>query len=107
MTNIDEIYGGKFMKAGDLQKPVRLTIKSARVELFPTREGEEPKQKVVLSFNDIEKEMVVNATNAARITDIAKTKVIEDWAGVSIMLVKDKVKFAGNLVDTIAVMAPV
>ena len=107
MTNIDEIYGGKFMKATDIQKPVRLTIKSARIEQMPARDNEEARNKVVLTFNDIEKEMVVNATNAARIAEIAKTRVIEDWAGIVVMLVKDKTKFRGNLVDTISVMAPV
>jgi len=107
MTNTDDIYGGKFMKASDLQKPVRLTIKSARIEQFPGRKEGEVQNKVVLTFNDIEKEMVVNATNAARITEISKTKIIEDWVGTTIMLVKDKTKYAGNLVDTIAVMTPV
>lgn len=107
MTTIDDIYGGKYMKASDLQKPVKLTIKAARVEQFPGRAEGEVKDKVVLVFNDIEKELVVNATNAARISEIANTKVIEDWAGTTIMLVKDKTKYAGNIVDTIAVMAPV
>ena len=107
MTNMDDIYGGKYMKATELVKPVRLTIKAARVESFPGRTEGETKDKVVLSFNDIEKEMVVNATNAARIAEIAHTRIIEDWVGTTIMLVKDKVKFAGNMVDSIAVMAPV
>lgn len=106
MTTIDDVFGGKYLKAADLQRPVVYTISDAKVESFTAKDNSQ-KNKVVLSFKETEKQLVVNKTNGARIADITKSRVIEEWLGFRVMLLKDKVPFGGSLVDSISVSAPV
>jgi hypothetical protein len=96
---IDELYPSRFLRCADLNgKPMRVTIASLK------REDIGGEQKVVLSFTNGTKSLVLNKTNARA---IAKTLGDETrgWAGKDIILVPASVDFRGDMVDAIRVRA--
>lgn len=104
--NINQLYssGGEFLKADDLKGQARVvTIKSWHVQEFEN-DGKE-QQKLVLAFNENERTLVVNKTNAAMIADIYGPDT-DAWVGKVIELRPERVPFAGRMVDAIRVHAP-
>jgi hypothetical protein len=78
-----------------------LTIKSAEVKKLG--QGEEARNKVVLSFNETSKQLALNNTNSKIIAE----KHGDDtdlWTGKQISLIVVKKNFAGKLVDGIQVV---
>lgn len=104
MSIIDNIYGSSsnYLKAADLQgkKPV-LTIASAALQ-ENTYNGEK-KTQIVLHFEESEKVLGLNKTNARRIAALIQTESFEDWAGYRIKLFTDQTEFDGKTVDCIRV----
>jgi len=95
--HIDQLYPSKFMRCADLNgRPMHVTIAGIK------REDVGGEQKVVLSFANGEKSLILNKTNARA---IAKTLGDETraWAGKDIVLVPTQVDFRGDLVDAIRV----
>jgi hypothetical protein len=94
---IDELYPSKFLRCADLGgRPMRVTIAGIKREDV----GGEP--KVVLSFANGERSLILNKTNART---IAKTLGDETraWAGKDIVLVPAQIDFKGDIVDAIRV----
>lgn len=96
---IDQLYPSRFLRAADLDgKPMRVTIESLK------REDIGGEQKVIMSFRDGTKALIVNKTNARAIA-----KALGDetggWIGKSITLVSTVVDFKGDSVDAIRVRA--
>lgn len=78
-----------------------LTIRKAEVKKLG--QGEDARNKVVLSFNETSKQLALNSTNSKIIAE----KYGEDtdrWAGKQITLIVVKKNFAGRLVDGIQVV---
>jgi hypothetical protein len=78
-----------------------LTIKTAEVKKLG--QGEEARNKVVLSFNETSKQLALNSTNSKIIAE----KHGDDtdlWTGKQISLIVVKKTFAGKLVDGIQVV---
>jgi hypothetical protein len=102
MSTIKDIYGGgKGLKADDLKGRSHL-LKISDVRIHKFDEGE----KLVLSFQGREKELVLNKTNAQMIA----SKHGEDydrWSGCEIEVYPDKTQFNGALVDCIRVRFPI
>jgi hypothetical protein len=98
---IDQLYPSRFLRAADLDgKPLRVTIASLK------RDDVGGEQKVVLSFTDGSKDLILNKTNARAIA-----KALGDetgaWAGKAIVLVPTQVDFRGDMVDANRVRAAV
>lgn len=99
--NINQLYGGDYLKAADLQGQTRtLTIAGETVKEF-----DDGKSKLVLSFEKTTKTLVVNSTNANMIAD-AYGFDSAAWVGKSIELRPERVNFAGKMVDAIRVYPP-
>jgi hypothetical protein len=97
--HIDALYPSRFLRCADLNgRPMRVTIAGIK------REDLGGESKVVLSFANGEKSLILNKTNART---IAKTLGDETraWAGKDIVLVPKQVDFKGDLVDAIRVRA--
>lgn len=104
---VNDIYsGGLYLKSEDVQKPVTVTILEVGLEEF-TKKGkdgvEELQKKIVLTFQDVDKKMVLNKTNAVAIGDILGSTNTDTWIGQKIKLWKSKTQFQGKMVDCIAV----
>ena len=94
---IDELYPSRFLRYADLDgKPMRVTISgTAREDVF----GE---SKVIMSFADGTKQLILNKTNARAIARILGDET-NAWSGRDVMLVPAQVPFKGDLVDAIRV----
>jgi hypothetical protein len=78
-TDWDELYPGRFLKAGDLKdKKVTLTIASVRVDELVGDKG--PQIKGVIHFQQTEKEWALNKTNGICLKEMFGRKV-QEWVG--------------------------
>lgn len=94
--NINQLYGGDYLKADDLQgQPRTVTISG-----WSTKEFDDGKTKVVLSFEKTTKTLVLNATNANTIAE-SHGYDTDGWVGKAIELRPERVNFAGRMVDAI------
>jgi len=99
MANINEVFGGSFLKADDLKgASPRVTI--SQVEIKDFDDG----KKIIVHFQGKEKCLVCNKTNASIIAENAGSSDTDDWAGHTIQLTVRKVEFQGKLVPAIRVV---
>lgn len=96
--NANAIYGGNYLSAATVKsekltgKP--LTIKAVVSETF--RENE----KLVLSFDEIDKQLPLNKSNAQMLIEGFGSET-DAWIGKQIMLLLTKRMFQGNSVDAV------
>lgn len=78
-VDFDELYPGRFIKAGELKgKQVTLTIADVDIDEL---EGDKGKQmKGIISFKETQKQLVLNKTNGLCIRAMFGRKLF-DWAG--------------------------
>lgn len=98
MPNINDVFGGGFLKAEDL-KGGSPTVKIERVEVKDFDDG----KKLIIHFAGKDKALVCNKTNAAIIEDVLGSSNTDDWEGQRIVLTTKKVEFQGKLVPAIRV----
>lgn len=93
MPSINDVYESKskFLKVEDLQKKrVALTILNCEVQNV----GED--KKLVLSFNETEKTLALNVTNARMLQMLTDTDDYTAWVGTRIILRPDMTSFNGK-----------
>lgn len=103
MVDIGMIYksNSDYLKAEDIGSDMwTMTIATADVKEFDNGD-----RKLVLSFDDYDKTLPLNVTNARAIGDLYGTNT-EGWAGQQIMLFTMPVDFQGKMVQAIRVRAP-
>jgi hypothetical protein len=103
VPNINDVFPTKFLKAHDLKgkEPV-VTIE--RVEFEPV--GRSRDMKPVIYFAGKEKGIVLNKTNANKITEIAGSAITEEWAGIKVKLYTAEADFGGDTYDVIRIKSP-
>src|SRR5262249_42200064 len=74
----DEVFESRFFKAANLTKPVDATIGGASLETLKSQYGTE--KKLVLTFSDHPKRLVVNRTNFDVIAALHGSNT-EAWIG--------------------------
>lgn len=88
-TSFDELYPGRFIKAGELRgKKVTVTISDVDVEELVGDAGEK-KLKAIISFKESEKKLVACKTNGICIKAMFGSKV-SDWIGHKIVIFPDQ-----------------
>lgn len=98
MPKLNEIFGGNFLKADDLQgRAVPVTIESVEVKEF------DDGNKLILKFAGKDKSLVCNRTNASIIEEVLGSGDTDDWIGQKVTLITKKVEFQGKLVPAIRV----
>lgn len=102
MPSINDAFPSKYLKASDL-KGAEPVVTMDRVEYEPV--GQDKEMKAVLYFVGKEKGLVLNKTNANKITQLAQSPVTEDWHGQQIKLYPTETSFGGEMVDCIRVKA--
>ena len=97
---VGDIYvsEGKSLKAEDLQGKAR----KLQIESYDTVEFDGA-QKIVLSFVGAQKGLVLNITNANRITANLGTDDIDGWVGKEIIIYPTMTEFSGKQVPCIRV----
>lgn len=104
-NDIDSIYSGSgsYLKGEELADTddVTLTIEGTEIKQF-----DDGTRKIVLSFGETDKKLVVNKTNALMISEVAGSKRADDWIGKRITLYGTKVEYGGRLTDGIRVRPP-
>jgi len=106
--NLNDIRTSKYLKKEDVGEGALVTIKSLS-EQNVAKDGAEPDMKVVIQFEEFEKPMVLNSTNAQIIIQITgKDDDFENtWPGSKVVLYNEpNVSFGGKLTGGIRVRAP-
>ena len=98
---VTEIFHGENLKAEDLKgKEVTLTIASWSLKEF--EENGRTDKKICLTFEETDRTLICNKTNAFAISDMLGED-LGDWAGGRICIYPTKTEFAGRRVDCIRV----
>jgi len=106
MPNISQLKKSKFLTQNDCEPPILVTI-SGWAEKNVAMEGADPDERFVLTFDGVEKPLVLNSTNGQIIAAITGTGEIEDWTGEEIELYREpSISFGGKVVGGIRVRAP-
>lgn len=98
--NVDDYFTGDFLKAGDITDKTIATIK--KVDEVTIDEETKP----VVYFEELNKCLVLNKTNATKIADVAKSAKFVDWIGKRIMMYSTMVPFRGKDVPAIRISEP-
>jgi len=99
--NIDSAFPSKYLKASDITESTIVTIRGFDIEAL--QDGSE---KPVLYFEETEKGLICNKTNAAMITAILKTGETDAWIGKQIILKPERVQYMNQMVAGIRVGDP-
>ncbi len=100
MPNINDSFPSNYLKASDLQaSPVVVTIDRVEFEAV----GRDREMKAVVYFIGKQKGIVLNKTNARKITEISGSALTEEWHGVAVVIYPTETEFAGETVECIRV----
>lgn len=84
MTTITDLFPSPYLAAGDVETKPVVTIKAINKKTMKNRDGED-ELKPVIFFNELEKGMVLNKTNAEIIASLYGA-TLEDWTGERVQL---------------------
>jgi hypothetical protein len=95
--HVDQLFPSRFLRCADLNgQPLRVTVEALK------REDIGGESKVVLTFTNGGKAMILNKTNAKSVAKALGNET-SAWRGKAIVLVPAQVDFKGDLVDAIRV----
>jgi hypothetical protein len=100
---ISQIFPSRWVKAVELG-PDGETVTIKKVVMKEV--GEERENKPVMTFDEIDKELVLNVTNANAIADVTGEDDSDNWPGHVIKLVRSRVQFGAKTVDAVRIEAP-
>jgi hypothetical protein len=107
MPHINQLKESRFLKKEDCGTGILVTICGCDQQNV-AKEGVEPEMKWALHFEETEKPMVLNSTNAQIIAVIAKNEDTDNWKGVKVVLYNDpSISFSGKLTGGIRARQPV
>jgi len=106
MPKISEMRESRFLKKEDVGAGALATIASCQ-QFNVAMEGASPEHKWCLTFNELDKPLVLNSTNIQLCAQICGSEDTDDWIRHQIVLYTDpNVSYAGKLVGGIRVRAP-
>ena len=100
---VSDIYPTKYLSADDVKKlggKHTTTIDSIGTDIVGNKE------KIVANLVGLEKQFVINKTNALQLVKMTGTETFSDWAGTEIELDIIKVKVGNEVKDSITVQKP-
>ncbi|MEA3439825.1 MAG: hypothetical protein U9R58_06050, partial [Chloroflexota bacterium] len=105
MPNIHDMFPSKYVKSGELNQPVVLTIKEVKYErVYNPRIGDT--DVWVVYFEGAKKGLILNKVNAFAIADILGSPDTEEWVGGEIELYPTSVRVAGEKKAAIRIREP-
>ena len=99
LSRVSELYPSKWLSPADIQRPVMVTILSVDIEELRQADGSRA-NKLVLTFRNAHKRMVLNQTQAKRLADLLGDE-FGGWPEARVKLAPSR---ASNGKDTIAVL---
>jgi hypothetical protein len=105
-THWKSFHNYEYLGAYSLEdgQDIELTIKEVRQEMVKGQSGrEEPCQ--VIFFEEVEKGMICNKTNAKTIEKVHGSPYIEEWTGKRVVLGTEKVSAFGETTDALRIRA--
>jgi hypothetical protein len=102
VANINEAFPSNYLKASDI-RGVMPIVTIDHVAFEPV--GRQREMKAVVYFKGKQKGIILNKTNATKITEIAGSQETDDWDGTRIMLFATETEFSGETVECIRVKA--
>ncbi|HEY2979923.1 MAG TPA: hypothetical protein VGJ22_01975 [Anaerolineales bacterium] len=100
MPNINDVFPSNYLKASEL-KGSQVVVTIDRVEFEAV--GRDKEMKAVLHFAGKTKGLVLNKTNARKITEITGSALTEEWRGSAIVLYPTETEFGGETVECIRI----
>ncbi len=100
MSNYQDKYPSKWLRASDLPKPRLVTIRKISDEEV----GDDIKP--VAYFHGEEKGLGLNITNCRKIAEIVKSDDVDDWEGKTIVIYKTQTEYQGKEVDCVRIRVP-
>jgi hypothetical protein len=94
MHTYDDLYGGRFLSATDIDKPIVATIERIDFEAFE-KPGQPTRTKAVVYVKGGKKGVVINKTNASALA-AAFGKAITGWVGKRVTIKAEPTQFAGK-----------
>lgn len=101
-VDYDEMFPGRFLKAGLIQGKQIFTITAVDKEKMP-QQGKPDKVRGILSFSETPMQLLLNSTNGQCLRAMFGKKVQQDWPGKKIVLCQEKDRFGRDVVDAIRV----
>lgn len=106
MPKVSEMRESKFLKQSDVGAGVLVTITGCEQHNV-AMQGADPENKWCLTFQELEKPLVLNGINAQLCEKICGSDDTDDWTGHKVVLYTDPtVAFGGKVVGGIRVRAP-
>ena len=106
MPKTSEMRESKFLKKEDVGKGALVTITGC-VQKNVAKDGADPEHKWCLTFRELDKPLVLNATNVQLCEAICGSDDTDHWQGKRIVLYTDpNVSYQGKLIGGIRVRAP-
>ena len=102
MTTMNDLFPSPYLTAHDVAHKPTVTIKSFSKKTMKNKQGED-EIKPVIFFNEFEKGMVLNKTNANTIAALYGP-TLEDWIGERVTLHSVMVEAFGESTEAIRVM---
>lgn len=102
MTTVSDLFPSPYLTAHDVVNKPTVTIKSFSKKTMKNKQGEE-EVRPVLFFNEFDKGMVLNKTNAGTIANLYSL-TLENWIGERITLQSVMVEAFGESQEAIRVM---
>jgi len=100
--HVELMFPSKYLKAADFRgKDVTLTVKGVKGDNLQTTAGKE--FKYVVKFEETDKMLVLNKTNARAIAECLKDKKAVNWTGKKITLYPTTCDAFGAIKDCIRV----
>jgi hypothetical protein len=91
---LSEAFPSNFLKADDVLQDTVLTIKGQKLQSIG--QGAQAENKLVLSFQETDKELVVNKTNFSAIATALAEDDSDHWIGKRITLYATEVEYKGE-----------
>lgn len=106
MPSVSDLKQSKFLTRHDCGRGILVTIRGYE-QTNVAKEGAGEELKYALSFNEVEKPLILNSTNGQIIASITKSDDFDGWIGKQVVLYDDpNISFAGKLTGGIRVRAP-
>lgn len=103
MPSINDQFPSNYLRASDFDEDGEVvTIDSVKQERMKTRDGNE-EVKPILFFREYEKGLVLNKTNAKKITTLVQSDDTDDWRGQQIKVYATETTFGNDTVPCIRI----
>jgi hypothetical protein len=94
----------KYLRCTDISDVVDTVVTIGSYEEVFVGQGADAQKKFVLYFNELDKGLVLNATNGKTLTKMLMSDEMDNWIGSKITLyVKDDVSFKDDIVSAIRI----